>query len=50
MVLCELHGLLPTAALGMEKDPGLKSLQGDPRFEALVTYVKQRATATNTSK
>src|SRR6266849_5592405 len=39
------HGLLPTGALGMEKDPGLKSLQGDPRFDTLVVYAKQRAAA-----
>jgi tetratricopeptide (TPR) repeat protein len=39
------HGFLPTGALGMEEDPGLKSLQGDPRFDALVVYAKQRAAA-----
>jgi eukaryotic-like serine/threonine-protein kinase len=39
------HGLLPTGALGMEKDPGLKSLQGDPRFDTLVVYAKQHAAA-----
>ncbi len=44
------HGLLPTGALGMEKDPGLKSLQGDPHFDALVVYAKERAAATKTSQ
>jgi tetratricopeptide (TPR) repeat protein len=44
------HGLFPTAALGMEKDPGLKSLQGDPHFITLVAYAKQRAAATKTSE
>jgi len=27
------HGLFPTGALGMEKDSGLESLQGDPQFD-----------------
>lgn len=44
------HGLLPTAALGMEKDPGLASLRGDPRFVTLVAYAKKRAAATNPSE
>jgi len=44
------HGLLPTAALGMEKDPGLKSLRGDPQFDTLVAYAKERAAATKTSE
>ena len=44
------QGLPPTGALGMEKDPGLKSLQEDPRFQALVVYAKQRAAATKTSE
>jgi hypothetical protein len=39
------HGLFPTGALGMEKDLGLKSLHGDPRFVALVAYAKERAAA-----
>ena len=44
------HGLFSTEALGMEKDPDLKSLQGDPRFDALVAYAENRATAAQTSK
>ncbi len=39
------HGLLPTGALGMEKDDDLKSLHGDARFVALVAYAKERAAA-----
>ena len=37
------HGLSPTEALGLEKDPDLKSLHGDPRFSALVAHAKERA-------
>lgn len=37
------HGLSPGDALGMEKDPDLKSLHGDPRFDALVAHAKQVA-------
>lgn len=44
------QGLFPSDALGMEKDPDLKSLQGDPRFDVLVTHAKERATAAQTSK
>ena len=44
------HGLPPTGALGMEKDPGLRSLQGDPHFDALVVYAKQRVATTKTSE
>src|SRR5258708_13473877 len=44
------HGLLPTGALGMEKDPVLKSLQADPPFDTLLVYAKQRAAATKTSE
>jgi eukaryotic-like serine/threonine-protein kinase len=39
------HGLFPSDALGMEEDPDLKSLHGDPRFDALVAYAKERAAA-----
>lgn len=44
------HGLLLTAALGMEKDPGLASLEGDPCFVTLVAYAKKRPAATNPSE
>lgn len=44
------HGLDPASALGMEKDPDLKSLHGDPRFAALVSYVHQQALATQKPK
>jgi eukaryotic-like serine/threonine-protein kinase len=37
------HGLPPPYALAIEKDPDLKSLRGDPRFNALVAHVKERA-------
>jgi eukaryotic-like serine/threonine-protein kinase len=39
------HGLAPFADLGMDQDPDLKSLHGDPRFETLVTHAKERAAA-----
>ncbi len=41
------HGLSPSAALGMEKDPDLKSLHGDPRFTALVAHAKEVAQSKN---
>jgi serine/threonine protein kinase len=44
------HGLQPEADLRMEKDPKLKSLHGDPRFDALVAYAKERAAAAQQSK
>ncbi|MGC2528517.1 MAG: tetratricopeptide repeat-containing protein kinase family protein, partial [Candidatus Acidiferrum sp.] len=37
------HGLPGSALVGIEKDPDLKPLHGDPRFDALVAQVKQRA-------
>jgi tetratricopeptide (TPR) repeat protein len=39
------HGLSSPADLGMDKDPDLKSLQGDPRFAALVAHAKEKAAA-----
>jgi len=39
------HGLDTDTALGMSKDPDLTSLHGDPRFEALVSQVKTRTSA-----
>jgi len=36
------HGLPAWIALDMGKDPDLASLHGDPRFNALVLYAKQR--------
>ena len=39
------HGLRPSEELDMDKDPELKSLHGDPRFEALVAHAKERAAA-----
>jgi eukaryotic-like serine/threonine-protein kinase len=44
------HGLPPFMAIGMKKDPDLKSLQGDPRFDALVAHAKERAATAQTSK
>jgi len=40
------HGLQPSLDLGIDKDPDLKSLHGDPRFAALVAHAKERAAAT----
>ncbi|MGA2920395.1 MAG: tetratricopeptide repeat protein [Candidatus Sulfotelmatobacter sp.] len=37
------HGLPPRIASDIGNDPLLDSLHGDPRFAALVTYVKERA-------
>ena len=37
------HGLPHSALLGLEKDPELKSLHGDPRFDALVAHAKEHA-------
>lgn len=40
-------GLPPSQALQMEKDPDLKSLHGDPRFDALVAHAKEVAQSKN---
>ena len=40
------HGLPRNALMGIEEDPDLKSLHGDPRFDALVAQAKERAAAT----
>jgi hypothetical protein len=37
------HGLASDTISGMDKDPDLKSLHGDPRFEALVTKPRESA-------
>jgi non-specific serine/threonine protein kinase/serine/threonine-protein kinase len=39
------HDLSPSADLGIDKDPDLKSLHGDPRFAALVEHAKEVAQA-----
>jgi serine/threonine protein kinase/Tfp pilus assembly protein PilF len=39
------HGLPPAADFGIEEDPDLKLLHGDPRFAALVAHAKERAAA-----
>jgi eukaryotic-like serine/threonine-protein kinase len=39
------HGLSPGDCLGLEKDPDLKPLQGDLRFQSIVAEAKQRAAA-----
>ena len=39
------HGLPPNMDLGIETDPDLRSLHGDPRFDALVAHAKERAAA-----
>jgi serine/threonine protein kinase/tetratricopeptide (TPR) repeat protein len=38
------HGLSAAKDLAIEKDPDLKALHGDPRFEALVAHAKELAT------
>lgn len=43
------HGMRVEGDLGLDKDPDLKSLQGDPRFTALVAHAKERATASQKS-
>jgi len=40
------HGLRASTDLGIEKDPDLNSLHGDPRFAALVAHAKEKAAAT----
>jgi non-specific serine/threonine protein kinase/serine/threonine-protein kinase len=37
------HGLSPALDLGMDTDPDLNNLHGDPRFDALVAHAKARA-------
>ena len=37
------HGLIGSGDLGMDKDPDLNSLHGDPRFAALVAHAKEVA-------
>jgi tetratricopeptide (TPR) repeat protein len=44
------HGLAPHTDLGLEKDPDLQSLHGDPRFAALVAHAKERAAAAQKPK
>jgi eukaryotic-like serine/threonine-protein kinase len=39
------HGLPTAAAVAAENDPDLKALRGDPRFDTLVAYAKDRAAA-----
>jgi serine/threonine protein kinase len=39
------HGLPLKTALGIESDSDLKSLHGDPRFDAIVTRAKEHAAA-----
>jgi hypothetical protein len=42
-----IDGLDPVTDRAMATDPGLKSLHKDPRFEALVSYARQRAATPN---
>jgi len=44
------HGLPPDLDLGIEKDPDLKPLHGDPQFDALVAHAKERAALASKSK
>lgn len=44
------HGLPPGLALGIESDPDLNALHGDPRFADLVAHAKDRASAAQKAK
>jgi serine/threonine protein kinase len=44
------HGLDEPTALGMEQDSNLKSLRGDPRFQALLAYARKHVTAAPKAK
>ena len=44
------HGLPPGLALGIESDPDLNALHGDPRFAALVAHAKERSSAAQKAK
>jgi len=44
------HGLPGYALIGMEKDPDLKALHGDPRFDALVADAKIKMRAAGAQK
>lgn len=44
------HGLSPANALGIEKDPDLKTLHGDARFAALVAHARDHAAAARQGK
>jgi non-specific serine/threonine protein kinase/serine/threonine-protein kinase len=37
------HGLSPAADLGIDKDPDLKSLHGNPSFQELVAHAREQA-------
>jgi non-specific serine/threonine protein kinase/serine/threonine-protein kinase len=43
------RGLWPEASLFMARDPDLKSLHSDPRFDALIAHAKERAAAAEKS-
>jgi hypothetical protein len=40
----------PVIAFGLEKDPDLKPLHGNPRFQSIVAEAKQSAAAAQPSK
>jgi len=44
------HGLRVSDALGIDKDPDLQSLRGDPRFAALVAYAKEHVSSAQPPK
>jgi tetratricopeptide (TPR) repeat protein len=44
------HGLSPRDVLGIDKDPDLKSLHGDPGFEALVIHARDRVAISQKAK
>ena len=44
------HGLSSEDDLDLENDPDLKSLHGDPRFDAVVAHAKQKAVTSEKPK
>jgi eukaryotic-like serine/threonine-protein kinase len=44
------HGLPQSVSAGMEKDPNLEALRGDPRFDALIVYAHGHAAAAQKAK
>jgi hypothetical protein len=44
------HGLPQSVSAGIEKDPNLEALRGDPRFDALIVYAHAHAAAAQKAK
>jgi hypothetical protein len=43
------HGLDPPTTNDIEKEPDFKSLHGDPKFEAILSSLRERTSNTHTS-